>query len=139
MGKTAFSGPVYGAKATLFSAAFTPSTGVTASPIGTIVPSGEDWYATEVALYRGSTGSTNLLITVLDDSTSIGTVGVGGSSATGPAVVSVLAADSGEYEGTRIASGSVVTFSHSSHAGPNINLSVMLRGFTRLIDSSRAS
>ncbi len=137
MGKTAFSGPAYGAKATLFSGVFTASTGAIDTLAGTKVPSGEDWYATEVALFRGSTGSTGLTVSVLDDSTSLATVGVGGSSLTGAAVVTIFTADSGEYEGTRIASGSVVSFSHSSHAGPNANISITLRGFTRFIDSSR--
>lgn len=138
MGKAAFSGPVYGTKGTLFTASFTPSTGAVGSPAGTMVPSGEDWYATELVLYRGSTGSTNLVITLLDDSTSIATVGIGGSSATGPAVTTVIATDSGEYSGTKIATGSVVTFQHSSHAGPNANLSVSLMGYPRWISSTRA-
>lgn len=137
MGKCAMSGPVYGAKATLFSfGPVTPSTGATGTLGGTIVPAGEDWFATEVALYRNSTGSTNLVVSVLDDSTSAATVGVGGSSIAAGAVT-IFATDGGEYEGYRLASGSVVTFTHSSHAGPNTNLLVTLRGFTRFINSTR--
>lgn len=137
MGKTNFSGPTYGAKATLFSIGpVTPSTGATGVLGGTIVPAGEDWYATEVVLYRNSTGSTNIVVSVLDDSTSLGTVGVAGSSVAGGAVT-IFTTDGGEYEGTRIASGSVITFTNSSHAGPNANLHINLRGFTRFVNSSR--
>lgn len=137
MGKTAFSGPVYGAKQTLFSMGpAAASTGVIAAIAGTVVPAGEDWYATELVLYRNSTGSTNLVISLLDDSTTVGSVGIGGSSiAAGN--IAIFTPDGGEYEGTRLASGSVLTFNHSSHAGPNINNFVSLYGFRRFANSTR--
>jgi hypothetical protein len=58
MGKTAFSGPVYGAKSLLFGASFAAgSTGATTSVIArTVVPPYEDWYITEFAA-SFSTGS----------------------------------------------------------------------------------
>lgn len=137
MGKTGFAGPVYGAKQTLLSVGPTAaSTGSSAVFAGTVVPVGEDWYATEVALYRNSTGSTNFVVSVQDDSTTIGSVGVGGSSVVASGI-SIFTRDGGEYEGTRIASQSVITFSHSSHAGPNANACVSLYGFRRFISSSR--
>jgi hypothetical protein len=136
MGKTAFSGPAFGAKATLFSAGpVSASTGSSAIFSGTVVPPGEDWYPTDISLYRNSTGSTNLVISVHDDSTLVGSVGIGGSSI----VASNLArftADSGEYQGLRVASGSTLTLSHSSHAGPNANLTVVLSGYRRWIPST---
>jgi hypothetical protein len=104
---------------------------------GTIVPSGEDWFATEVVLYRNSTGSTNLLITVLDDSSAVGTVGVGASSIVASGIT-IFTADGGEYEGTRIVSGSTVTIGCSSHASTNANLNVSLYGFRRFVNSSRS-
>lgn len=138
MGRTNFSGPLYGAKATLFGVTAAASTGSSAVFSGARVPSGEDWYVTELSLYRASTGSTSLVISLHDDSTLVTTVGVGGSSLAGAGSVTILAADGGEYEGTRIASGSVLTLSHSSHAGPNAGLTVVVRGYTRFIDSTRA-
>ena len=138
MSVSRFSGPLYGAKQTLITAGpVAASTGSSAVFWGSIVPAGEDWYATELVVYRNSTGSTNLAISVQDDSTTIGSVGVGGSSATGSGI-SIFTPDGGEYEGIRIASGSTVTLSHSSHAGPNTNLCVSLYGFRRFISSTRA-
>lgn len=137
MGKTAFSGPVYGAKQTLLSVGpVSASTGSSAIFAGTIVPSGEDWYVTEVALHRNSTGSTNFVVSVQDDSTTIGSVGVGGSSVVASGIT-IFAADPGEYEGLRVASGSTITLSHSSHAGANANNTVTLSGFRRFINSTR--
>ncbi len=138
MGKTSFSGPVYGSKQTLFSVGpATASTGSSAVFAGTLVPAGEDWFATELSLYRNSTGSTNLVISLHDDSTLMGTVGVGGSSATAASAISIITKDGGEYEGARIASGSLITLSHSSHAGPNANLFAVLSGFRRFANSTR--
>lgn len=139
MGKTAFSGPVYGAKQTLWSGGpFAASTGSSATFAGTKVPSGEDWYATELALYRNSTGSTNFVVSLLDDSTLVGSVNVGGSSLAAVSNITVFTPTGGEYEGAFVASGSVLTFAHSSHAGPNAELSVTLSGFRRFVNSSRS-
>lgn len=136
MGKSAASGPFFGGKATLFSAGpVSASTGSSAVFAGAIVPAGEDWYATEVSIYRNSTGSTNLVVSVHDDSTLVGSVGVGGSSIAASGIAA-FTADSGEYQGVKIASGSTVTLSHSSHAGPNANLTVVLSGYRRWIPST---
>jgi hypothetical protein len=139
MGVTRFSGPVYGAKETLFSAGpVSASTGSSAVFAGIIVPVGEDWYVTELSMFRTSTGSTNFVVSVQDDSTTIGSVGVGASSIAAGAVT-VFTADGGEHEGLRILTGSTVTLSHSSHAGPNANVCVAMRGFARWIASTRAN
>ena len=51
MGKTSFSGPVYGAKATLFSFGPVNSQATGSTTIGgVVVPAGEDWYATELSV-----------------------------------------------------------------------------------------
>lgn len=136
MGKTSFSGPLFGAKASLFCAGpVAASTGSSAVFSGAVVPRGEDWYATDLSVYRNSTGSTDLTISVHDDSTLVGSIAVLGSSG----IVgnsTRFTPDSGEYQGIRIASGSTVTFSHSSHAGPNANLQVVLSGYRRWIPST---
>lgn len=138
MGKTAFSGPAFGAKGTLmFTGPVAASTGSSAVFAGCIVPSGEDWYITEISLHRNSTGSTNFVVSVHDDSTLVGSVGVGGSSAAASGIT-VVTADAGEYAGMRVASGSTLTLSHSSHAGPNINVTAAVYGYPRWIPSTRA-
>lgn len=136
MGKTAFLGPVFGAHGTLISAGpVSASTGSSAVFAGAVVPAGEDWFATDISVYRNSTGSTDLTVSVQDDSTTIGSVAAGGSSiAFGN--TARFTADSGEYRGVKIASGSTITFSHSSHAGPNANLTVVLSGYRRWIPST---
>src|SRR5687767_6068332 len=81
MGRTRFSGPVFGAKVPLFTVGgIAASTGSSAIFAGTVVPTGEDWYITDIAVHRNSTGSTNFVVSVHDDSTLVGSVGVGGSS-----------------------------------------------------------
>jgi len=144
MGRTSFSGPVYGAKATLFTAyQHTQSSGagngLTSTIVNVTVPAYEDWYATEVFAYRGSTGSTGLICRVLDDSTIVGTVTLN-SSLQDASSGAIVTADGGEYEGARIAAGSVVSFTlaNSSVAPTSSNITITLRGFTRLIDSTRA-
>lgn len=133
MGKSAFSGPVYGAKATLFS--FGPVNAATSTVLGGIVvPVGEDWYGTELAVFRNSTGSTTAIVTVLDDSSVVGATPAITSSLTALAAIKVLPTDGGEYEGTRIASGSTVTFTVSD---TNLGLCVSLSGYRRFINSTR--
>lgn len=136
MGKTSFSGPVWGAKQSLLSVGpVSASTGSSAVFSGTVVPEGEDWFATDLSLYRNSTGSTNLAISLHDDSTLVGSIGVGGSSVA-VATVTRFTPDSGEFQGIKIASGSTVTLSHSSHAGANANLTVVLSGYRRYVAST---
>jgi hypothetical protein len=131
MGKTAFDGPLFGGKATLFSAGpVSASTGSSAIFAGTIVPAGEDWLLTDVAVYRNSTGSTDLAISVHENSTLMGSVTIGGSSIVASNIAR-FTADGGEYQGKLVRTGSTVTLSHSSHAGPNANLTVVLSGYRR--------
>jgi hypothetical protein len=145
MGKTAFSGPVYGAKGTLHSfrvqdistGAGDGLAGVVLS--GLIVPSGEDWYATEFSAFRGSTGSTGMGFAVLDDSTLVSSATIN-SSLANASTLALIAADGGEYEGKRIAGGSVVTFTvtQSSGVAASSAVTLCLSGFRRFVSSTRA-
>lgn len=138
MGKTSFSGPVYGGKATLCSVGpFACSTGSSAVFAGGYVPTGEDWYATELLVHRASTGQATLVISLQSNSTTIGSVTIG-SSAASASTFARFTVDAGEYEGARMAAGTAWTLSHSSHADPNANVTVTLRGFTRFVSSTRA-
>jgi hypothetical protein len=138
MGKTAFSGPAFGAQQTLLSVGpVAASTGSSAAFFGAVVPAGEDWYATELSVYRNSTGSTNLVISLLDDSSLVGSV-TGGGSSIAMAGITVLTTDPGEFSGTKLLSGSTLTLVHSSHAGPNANLCVVLSGYRRFTLSTRS-
>lgn len=131
MGKTAFSGPAFGAKATLvsYSVATAASSGAVA---GVVVPPGEDWYATDFSFYRPSTGLSTFAASVLDDSTVLVTLastagGAGGWSAS-------FTPDSGEYQGVKIASGSTVTFAHNSTQTGTVT--GVLSGYRRWIPST---
>jgi hypothetical protein len=136
MGKTAYSGPLFGGKATLFSVGpVAASTGSSAVFAGVVVPRGEDWYVTDLSVFRGSTGSSNLVISLHDDSTLIGSLGGGGSTIAFGASTR-FTPDSGEYQGVRVLTDSTLTLSHSSHAGPNALLTVVVSGYRRWIAST---
>ena len=128
MGRTRFSGPVYGTKGTLFSATVSVA-GSSGTFARVQVPSGEDWYATEFSIGRESTGVSGHALVVMDDSTVVSSlayasVNAGSTSAT-------LTADGGEDEGVRIASGSAITFrTTDTNTG---NISVTLRGYPRFV------
>jgi hypothetical protein len=138
MGKTAFSGPVYGAKQTLMAANFNASSGAsTIVYAGTIVPSGEDWFATEVSFYKGDTGSTGLVAVVRDDSTTVSSQAIS-SSLAGTSTIVIVTKDAGEYEGAKIASGSTVTFEVLSPTVGTSRVTITLSGFRRFLSSTRA-
>jgi len=133
MGKTAFDGPVYGAKATLLSLS---KDAVSTGPALTVrVPPYEDWYVTELQIHRQSTGSTVFGASLLDDSTVVSSVTLTSSLADLSTWAGVTP-DGGEYEGARIAAGSVVSISLNS---TGVHTNVLVRGFTRFIDSTRPS
>ena len=144
MGRTRFSGPVYGAKQTLYSiGASTLSSGSgngVANSIfaGTIVPVGEDWYACEFQAFRGSTGSSATGFAVLDDSTVVSSITFTSTTAAQNSI-NIITPDGGEKEGVRIASGSTVHFvySNSSAQGGLSNVAVSLFGYRRYVTSSR--
>jgi hypothetical protein len=147
MGKTAFTGPVYGAKQTLIN--FTHDAISTGSGNGLssvvlytcIVPSGEDWYASEFNVARDSTGGSTVVgwsLNVQDDGTAIATIA--NASTTTFNTISIITPTAGEYEGKQIASGSTVTFALtvSSVATASSAVSVTLSGYRRFINSTRA-
>lgn len=130
MGRTRFSGPTYGSKATLYSAIvdIAGSSGV----FGRVkVPAGEDWYATEFAIGRESTGVSGMALVLLDDSTVVSSLAFGAVTAA-ESTVATLTPDAGEDEGVRIAAGSVVTFRATSTATGKV--SVALRGYPRFVE-----
>lgn len=145
MGKTAFSGPVYGAKSLLWSA-YVPvgTSGVAGTYAVTQVPVYEDWYATETyfACSSCSTGAvsvssvTNFQIT--DDSSALHSAVSVTSTAAG--TLTTVAADGGEYEGKRIAGGSTLAFviTGGSSSVPIGSARAELRGFIRYINSTRS-
>ncbi len=69
MGKTSFSGPAFGAYGLLWSAG--QEVGITSTAASTIanltVPVGQDWYICHVMASRESTGSTALVVSLLDE------------------------------------------------------------------------
>ena len=133
MGKTAFSGPVYGAKATLLT--FTTSAGSTLVPAQVTVPAGEEWVATELMLYRQSTGSTAFGMGLYDDSTLVSSVTITSSLAAQDKTL-IITADASEYEGKVIAAGSVVKLTLDSTSLANAPVTGTLRGYTRFVSSS---
>jgi hypothetical protein len=140
MGRTRFSGPVYGAKQTLFSVGWpTLSTGTSTVAAATIVPAGEDWYATEFQAYRGSTASSQGAFWVTDDSSVVSSITFT-STTVGANSINVITADGGEKEGTKIASGSTVRFHYSdaSSQAAMTQCSWALFGYRRFVTRSRA-
>lgn len=144
MGKTAFSGPVYGSKQTLQSFRVSDISSGGGNGLSSvvlhacIVPSGEDWFGTEFNVFRSSTGSTSQVFTLNDDSTQVSAISITSSVASQNSI-SILTKDGGEYEGTKFASGSTLTFTvtQSSVVGASSGISITLSGYRRWIPSTR--
>jgi hypothetical protein len=144
MGKTAFSGPVYGAKSLLWSA-YVPvgTSGASATYAVTTVPGYEDWYATETffACSSCSTGAASVssvtTFVINDDSSNLHAAVAMASTASG--VLTTVSADAGEYEGKRIAAGSTLSFviAGGSSSVPIGSARAELRGYIRFINSTR--
>jgi len=111
MGKTAFNGPVYGAKSLLWSvqADNLPISTAAQTVASITVPPGEDWVITDFAVFRGSSGSTDFTARLVDDSTAIASVAITSSAASGSGSTRLAKTD-GEYTGTLVAEGSVLSF-----------------------------
>jgi hypothetical protein len=158
MGKTAFSGPVYGAKGVLatFSAGAVTSSGAsTALAASWIVPAGEDWFITEYGAYCSTCSSGGNTVTIKSEggsttganrewgdgsnSTKAQTIGslTWGTSTGGP-LIGIVTKTAGEYEGKWVPTGSTVRAVLSSVLNPIANFNVTLRGFPRFINSTRA-
>lgn len=150
MGKTSFSGPVYGAKSLLWMAHGDNLT-ITSTVATTLqamqVPAYEDWYVTEFKVYRGSSHSTGVTTTyrLTDDSTVIAdVVQASGTASSGAGVLysTTLTPTPGEYEGFQVAAGSTLAFTYDhggSSAAVDSNVTAWVYGYIRYIDSTRAS
>lgn len=142
MGKTAFSGPVFGAKCLLATASVDAvSTGAgdgVSTVVGfTIVPAGEDWLVTDFVAGRESTGSTAYGLSIDDDSSNVSSATIT-SSAASQRAIRAITADAGEFAGKIIASGSTITFRlvQSSGVGASSGVSMHLYGYARFIPGS---
>ena len=145
MGKTAFTGPLWGAKSLLYTTRLEtvssgPGGGAGLSTVigGCQVPVGEDWYVTDMSMLRTSTGSSAYGVALLDDSTSISALTM--TSTVANAVLSTaLVPDGGEFSGVRVLSGSTLTITHtnSTVVGASSGLCVSIFGYPRFVDSTR--
>jgi hypothetical protein len=149
MGKTAFSGPVYGAKSLIFSYSRTSTTAPSTAVFTfaqAIVPTGQDWYVTDFHAFRESTHSTAFTLSLSDDSSratsstrTIASVAIA-SSAAGSVGSTIVTADAGEYEGKRVASGSTVTL-QLANGGSSVTggtFTAWAYGFIRFVSSTRS-
>lgn len=147
MGKTAFSGPVYGAKSLLWSVHrdnYLPSaTDTTTITIASIrVPAYEEWFITEFKAFRGSSGSTAVTTTLnlTDDSTVVASLATT-SSATNLMLSTTPAATAGEYEGVYVAANSTLSIAidnGGSSAAISSHVTAWVYGFVRFLSSTRA-
>ena len=149
MGKTAFSGPVYGAKSLLWTVhrdnqlpAANDTTTVTIASIR--VPAYEQWLVTEFKGYRGSSQSTAVTSTwnLTDDSTVIADLVTPAASSGAALLMSTTPTPTaGEYEGVLVAENSTLslTIGHGgSSAAISSDVTAWVYGYVRYIDSTRA-
>lgn len=117
-------GPFYGAKSSLFGCSLvTMLTAQSAQIVHLLtIPTGEDWYLTTVMARAGTAGSAAGTVDVLDDGVSalpaVLTLSTAGTSKN-------TTTTSGEDEGIRMATGSVITVvitSSATTAPGNINI-----------------
>lgn len=144
MGKTAYSGPVYGAKSQLWGEYVPVATsGAAGTYAATIVPTYEDWYVTETCFWCSScsTGAASVssvtTFQIQDDGSAIHSA-VSVTSTVTPTLTTVTP-DAGEYEGKRIAGGSTLTFviTGGSSSVPIGSARMQMRGFIRFVNSTR--
>ena len=151
MGKTAFSGPVYGAKSNLFSIGPVAATGTSSGVVGlAVVPPYESWYITEVFATNtqaSSNSSTPKVIIKVDGTPTAdaafaagnpGTAAsiVGGTSTTTFNLMATATATPGEFEGYAAPANSTIRILSSGTIGA---LSVRVNGYIRYIDSTRVN
>lgn len=157
MGKTALSGPVYGAKCLLWS--FGPVTGTTgASTVlvalnaNIVVPPYEDWFPTEVRvacstcssvgnnfILKSEGGSTTGILRTDYPSTvsqTLATVNTGTSTTL--STWAQITASAGEYEGKYVPAGSTLRWV-SSGVNPMGAVKLEVMGYIRWVPSTRAS
>ncbi len=162
MGKTAFSGPVYGAKSLLWTAGPSAAASSGTSTVAAflqggysrrVVPAYEDWYVTEAYLTCSTAstvaGAAQWILKTEGGSTTLPrgggnstnaatilTIATGGSSnVEGSAIAAVTP---GEYEGTWCPAGSTLRWVSSAASLPSLP-QMQVMGYIRYVDSSRAS
>lgn len=153
MGKTAFKGPVYGAKSLLWSGG--PLTGTTSASTAliatTVIPPYEDWYATEIKasfstgssvgnsfVFKSKGGSSGLARYDGQASTVAQTIGtINSGTSTSLNAVTTITPTAGEYEGLYIPAGSTLRLV-SSGVNPQSRVTFGLWGYPRFIPSTRA-
>lgn len=137
MGRTNFSGPVYGGKAVL--ASFSRSTVATDQTDLEIfevnVPADEDWYITGVRAYCDGAGSAAATLDVEDDGASMLDAAI--TLVSDDEVVTDLDADSGEDAGHKVEASSVITVDATTGTttAPT-EITVQIEGFRRYIPSN---
>lgn len=163
MGKTAFSGPVYGAKSVLWVCGPSAAASTSASTVAAftqagygkrVVPAYEDWFVTEAYLtcstastvanaaqwiLKTEGGSTTVPRSNGQASTNaatILTIASGGSSNVNGAATAAVTP--GEYEGTWCPAGSTLRWVSSYADAPTLP-QMQVMGFIRYIDSTRSS
>ena len=152
MGKTAFGGPVYGAKGNLFS--FGPSdrsAGSTALIFTTVVPAYETWYLTELHAANtlaSSNSATPKVVLKVDGSPTADPAFPTGNAGTAATITSAASSGvamnlmatctvtAGEFEGYAAPANSTIRVVSSGTIG---QLCVAVTGFKRFIDSTRVA
>lgn len=158
MGKTAFAGPVYGAKTLLWSESETISTGGTTALVAARrIPAYEDWFITEVFARFGTAASTissaaTATILKSEGGSTTGIVRSDGypstvaqtlitltksGSTTALSTAGTVTGSAGEYEGLYVPAGSTLRWVSSGVDAFKVSLQVM--GYIRWVPSTRAS
>lgn len=153
MGKTAFKGPVYGAKSLLFSHSLAVATTSASTTLmaATVIPPYEDWYVTECKAsfstgssagngfaFKSEGGSTTLPRYDGQPSTAAQTLAtINSGTSTSLNNVTTVTPTAGEYEGLYVPAGSTVRVV-SSCVNPLSKVNVGVWGYVRFIPSTRA-
>lgn len=162
MGKTSFSGPVYGAKALLWKCGPAAAASTSGSTVAAflqpgfgriVVPAGEDWYITgaRIVCSTASTvaaacgwklkvegGSTTVFRPSNSASTNAATIlTILGGGSSNIEAYSAAAVTPGEYEGTWCPTGSTVRWC-SSYADIPITPMMNVWGYIRFLSSTRS-
>lgn len=136
MGRTSFSGPVYGAKSLLGVASIgTIGPSVTDSEIAELlVPANEDWYVTDVQAYCLNQGNGGTVDVESPDGTSLLSANI--TLTTGAAAAGVVVKTAEEDEGRRVASATRLHVEVTDGATTAITgLIVSVYGYIRKINT----
>ena len=145
MGRTRFSGPVYGAKGSLGSVSLASgviSSGASTALVPTarfIVPAYEDWYLTEFGVQCSTCSSNAASFKLKVEQNATNTTAATITSGTSTSINSVTACSitAGEYEGFLAPAGSTVRVVSSGNSAMGIT-GLHIRGYIREKDSSRS-